>query len=120
MRELGEELAGRYDLILYDSPPVVAVTDAVVLSKSVDGVVLIAKAGKTTREILLKAARQLDDVGGHILGTVLNDFNIRGAGYRYYYYYYHYRSRDTEGEGGDPVIRKRVKRRRGSGSSHGG
>jgi len=120
MRELGEELAGRYDLILYDSPPVVAVTDAVVMSKSVDGVVLIAKAGKTTREILLKAARQLDDVGGHILGTVLNDFNIRGAGYRYYYYYYHYRSRDTEGEGGDPVIRKRVKRRRGSSSSHGG
>ncbi len=118
MHDLGEDLASRYDLILYDSPPVVAVTDAVVMSKTVDGVVLIAKAGKTTREILSKAARQLDDVGGHILGTVLNDFNIRGAGYRYYYYYYHYRSRDSEGgEGDGQVIRKRVKRRRSS-SSH--
>ncbi len=118
MKELGEELSQKYDLILYDSPPVVAVTDAVVLSKIVDGVVLIAKAGKTTREILYKAARQLDDVGGQILGTVLNDFNIKGAGYRYYYYYYHYRSRESEGEGGSPRTHTRVKRRRSS--SHGG
>ena len=79
---------------------------------------LIAKAGKTTREILYKAARQLDDVGGQILGTVLNDFNIKGAGYRYYYYYYHYRSRESEGEGGSPRTHTRVKRRRSS--SHGG
>lgn len=118
MREISDQMADRYDLILYDSPPVVAVTDAVVMSKMVDGVVLIAKAGKTTREIMFKAQRQLLDVGSLLLGTVLNDFNIRGAGYRYYYYYYHYRSREGEGEGeegGTPVVRKKVKRRRSSG-----
>ncbi|MHA1568960.1 MAG: GumC family protein [Alphaproteobacteria bacterium] len=114
MNQISEELSQRYDLLLFDSPPVVAVTDAVVMSKVADGVVLIAKAGKTTREILLKAARQLDDVEANILGTVLNDFNIRDAGYRYYYYYYHYRSRENEGEGGeaDKVVRKRKRRHR--------
>ncbi len=116
MREISDELADRYDLVLYDSPPVVAVTDAVVMSKSVEGVVLIAKAGKTTREILTKAVRQLTDVGTHVLGSVLNDFNIRGAGYRYYYYYYHYRSREGDEDGQEKVVRKRVKRRRSSGS----
>jgi len=117
MLQLGERLADRYDLVLFDSPPVVAVTDAVVMSKIVDGVVLIAKAGKTTSEIISKAARQLEDVGASILGTVLNDFNIRGAGYRYYYYYYHYRSREDgpESPDGGKVVRKRVKRRRSSG-----
>lgn len=114
MREISEELAERYDLVLFDSPPVVAVTDSVVMSKIVDGVVLIAKAGKTTREILTKAVRQLADVETHVLGSVLNDFNIRGAGYRYYYYYYHYRSRETDEDGQEKVVHKRVKKRRGS------
>ncbi|MDP8222706.1 MAG: polysaccharide biosynthesis tyrosine autokinase [Candidatus Lernaella stagnicola] len=113
MLELGLELAESYDLVLFDSPPVVAVTDAVVMSKIVDGVVLIAKAGKTTSEIISKAARQLGDVSASILGTVLNDFNIRSAGYRYYYYYYHYRSREEdEVNGEEKVVRKRVRRRR--------
>lgn len=113
MQEISHLLADKYDLVLFDSPPVVAVTDAVVMSKIVDGVVLIAKAGKTTREIVAKATRQLSDVGAQILGSVLNDFNIRSAGYRYYYYYYHYRSREDGDEGGNErVSRKRVKRRR--------
>jgi polysaccharide biosynthesis transport protein len=114
MRDLSYELADRYDLVLFDSPPIVAVTDAVVMSKIVDGVVIIAKAGKTTTEIVTKASRRLGDVKATILGSVLNDFNIRGAGYRYYYYYYHYRSREGEEEGGQPVGRKKVRRRRAS------
>jgi capsular exopolysaccharide synthesis family protein len=118
MKEISEQLADVYDLVLFDSPPIVAVTDAVVMSKIVDGVVLIAKAGRTTSELVSKAARQIGDVNGQILGTVLNDFNIRGAGYRYYYYYYHYRSREGEEEGGEEkVVRKRVRRRRSDSSS---
>lgn len=114
MRQISNDMADMFDLVLFDSPPVVAVTDAVVMSKIVDGVVLIAKAGKTTSEIVRKASRQLEDVQAHILGTVINDFNIRSAGYRYYYYYYHYRSREGDESGGtDKVVRKRVKRRHG-------
>ncbi len=118
MREISDQLAARFDLVLFDSPPVVAVTDAVVMSKMVDGVVLIAKAGKTTSEIIAKASRLLQGVGGHILGAVLNDFNVRSAGYRYYYYYYHYRSREGDDEGGaEKTVRKRVRRRRSESDS---
>lgn len=106
MEEVIKELEGLFDVILFDSPPIVAVTDAVVLSKKVDGVVLIIKSGKTTFEMLNKAQRQLGDVKADILGSVLNDFNIRDEGYRYYYYYRYYRSDDGDKE------MKRVKKRK--------
>jgi capsular exopolysaccharide synthesis family protein len=87
MEDLLPRLDERFDWVLFDSPPVIAVTDAVVLSRLADGVVLVVKAGKTTRDLVVRAKRQLDDVGAPILGTVLNDFNVLGDGYRYYYYY---------------------------------
>ena len=113
MQEIITELENRFDIVLFDSPPIVAVTDAVVLSKKVDGVVLIVKSGKTTSEMLVKAKRQLEDVSSHMLGTVLNDFNIKGEGYRYYYYYHYYRSHD------DGETQKRKVRKRSSGSNKG-
>ncbi|MCZ7585327.1 MAG: CpsD/CapB family tyrosine-protein kinase [Deltaproteobacteria bacterium] len=106
MAKMIEELNERFDLVLFDSPPVVAVTDAVVLSKSVDGVVVVVKAGKTTTELFGRAIRQLLDVQSHIVGSVLNDFNVRGEGYRYYYYYHYYRS-DEDGTPGSRVLKKR-------------
>ena len=107
MQEIIDELGHQFDIILFDSPPIVAVTDAVVLSKKVDGVVLIIKAGRTTSEMVLKAKKQLTDVTAHILGAVLNDFNIRGEGYRYYYYYHYYRSEESD------RVKKKVKRKSG-------
>ncbi|MCB1153608.1 capsular biosynthesis protein, partial [bacterium] len=95
-----------FDLVLFDSPPVVAVTDAAVLSRLVDGTIVVVKAGKTTTEMFKKALRQLEDVKSHTLGSILNDFNLRGEGYRYYYYYYHYRS----DEGGPDDGRRRRRR----------
>jgi capsular exopolysaccharide synthesis family protein len=109
MSRLMAELEERFDLIVFDSPPIVAVTDAIVLSRRVDGVVLVAKAGKTTTDIFSRALRQLEDVKSHVIGTVLNDFNIRGEGYRYYYYYHYYRS--DEDAASDPSRRRRVKKK---------
>jgi polysaccharide biosynthesis transport protein len=106
MDEVIAELETRFDIILFDSPPIVAVTDAVVLSKKVDGVVLIVKAGKTTSDMVARVKKQLSDVGSHILGSVLNDFNLKGEGYRYYYYYHYYRSDDDDTE------RRKVKKKR--------
>jgi len=109
MDEVIAELESMFDIILFDSPPIVAVTDAVVLSKNVDGVVLIVKSGKTTAEMVTKATRQLSDVKSSILGTVLNDFNIKGEGYRYYYYYRYYRREDGEQIHSKVKKKKRVK-----------
>ncbi len=87
-KEVLKELEVRFDRILLDSPPVLAVTDAVVLSRISDGVMLIAQAGKTQREDIAVAARQFRDVDAPILGVIMNDMDISQRRYGYYYYYY--------------------------------
>lgn len=87
---LVKQLEERYDRIIFDSPPVHAVTDAVILSQQVDGVVLVAKASQTAKEAIRRAARKLYDVKAVILGVVLNDLDFEEGGYGYYYYYHRY------------------------------
>jgi len=82
-------LRERYDCVVIDSPPVVPVTDSAVLSTVVDGTVLVVRAFKTTKDLARRAVRSIRDVGGHLVGTVLNavDLDRHEYGYRYYYYY---------------------------------
>lgn len=75
------------DILLFDCPPVVAVTDAAIMSRKVDGVILVSRLGVTDRGALLHAKELLDQVGAKILGVVAN--GVSGVnGYGYYYYYY--------------------------------
>ncbi len=93
-RKLVVELSRRYDRILFDSPPVAAVTDAMILAGEVDGVVLLVKAAHTSRDAVVRARRALTDVQARIVGAVLNavDLKSQGAGYYYadYAQYSHY------------------------------
>jgi succinoglycan biosynthesis transport protein ExoP len=82
-----EALAAEYDFILVDSPPVLAVTDAVVLSRRADGVIIVADAGTTRRGQLKQAVEQLRSSNAHLLGVVLNRLTPRSDGYYTYYYY---------------------------------
>lgn len=86
-KEVLTQLEERFDYILLDSPPVLAVTDAVVLSRISDGVMLIAQAGKTQRDEISIAARQFRDVDARILGLIMNDMDVSKKRYGYYYYY---------------------------------
>ncbi len=82
-------LGERFDRVVIDSPPVVPVTDAVVLAAQVDGTVLVIRAAKTSRESVVEARRALTNVGGRIVGGLLNSVDVsRGgyAGYKYSYY----------------------------------
>ena len=92
MGALIKELRKRYTRILIDSPPITAVTDAMVLSKYADGVVVIIRAGDTVREVAKNGVQQLRAVGAHILGGILNAVDIGRDKYYYHYYYqyYHY------------------------------
>ncbi len=91
MREFVAELKNRYQTVLFDTPPVIAVTDAVVLSLLLDGVVLVASAGQTTHQGLARAKSLLENVDAKILGAVLNKIEAKSAyGSYHYYYYYHY------------------------------
>lgn len=89
-----EDLLSRFDRIIFDSPPLLAVTDGALLSREVDGTILVARAGKTTKEALVRARRQLVAVGCHVAGVVVNDVNLKNSSYSEYYYYYHHYQQD--------------------------
>ncbi|RMH56062.1 MAG: polysaccharide biosynthesis tyrosine autokinase [Candidatus Hydrogenedentota bacterium] len=109
MTEMIREVREEYDVIVFDCPPVLPVTDAAVLSSKVDSVLLVYHVGKAAREALLRAKVQLENVGARLLGIVLNRIPAEGRlGYSYYYYHYHYYGDPTsEIETNGKVLRRR-------------
>jgi capsular exopolysaccharide synthesis family protein len=89
------ELEGMFDCLVFDSPPVTPVTDATLLSRSVDGVVLIVRANKTRRENLHRTLDSLRTVRANIFGVVLNDLDVTRRQYGYYGSTYYYRKANT-------------------------
>ncbi len=86
MRQLLAELAQTYDHILIDTPPLLHVTDGLVLSTMADGVILLVNSGKCTRDVLRSCRSQLAKVNAKVLGAVLNNFSFEKEGYGYYDY----------------------------------
>jgi len=84
----------RFDYVIIDSPPIVAVTDAEILARKVDGTILVCSAQITEIEMLTRAAELLRNDSSNLIGTVLNNFNVK-AGYGSYYKYYYYYSTKT-------------------------
>lgn len=97
-KQLLEQLSDRYDLVLLDSPPLLAASDAAVLSTSVDGVVFVARFKKTTKDLAKRMLRGLKDVNAPILGAVLNDVNLDSREYGYYAYKRYGYYGDTQAE----------------------
>lgn len=89
MRQLVERLKDEADVILFDTPPSLVVTDASVLAVEADGVLLVAEAGRTRRTVLKEAAGQLQQLGVKILGVVLNNVPVVRSKDYYYYRYHH-------------------------------
>lgn len=108
MKEFLKEASEAYDRVVFDSPPVMAVTDACILGSMVDGVVQVVHAGTTSRDVAARGRDQLQSVGVKILGSVLN--NVRTSGGDYYsspYYHYRYYSDYYEDGGGRKKRRKK-------------
>ena len=93
MEKIITALKSQVDMVVFDSPPLTAVTDAAVLSKKVDGVILVVESGKTKITAAQHAVKQLQRVGANILGVVIN--NVGANNHRYYFnYYYKYYTSD--------------------------
>ena len=103
MRRTLDEARSQFDIILFDSPPLLAVTDAAVLSTMVDGTILVVRMGSTAREAARRAVTQLRAVHARLLGAVLNDVSAKGASYYggYGYYYYSYYGTDGSARNGN-------------------
>lgn len=85
-----ESLEKKFDHILLDSPPLLGFADSLILSTTVDGVVLVVLGGKTPKETLQRAKEVLYQINAKILGVVINRVDIQRGNYGYYYYRYHY------------------------------
>lgn len=106
MKEFIQEVRKRYDFVLFDSPPIMGVSDASVLASEVDMALLVVQYRKYPQIMTLRAKQMVQKVGGNLLGVVLNNINISQDSYYYYYsgYYYDYYSygskkgEDSEGK----------------------
>ncbi|HQT91378.1 MAG TPA: CpsD/CapB family tyrosine-protein kinase [Candidatus Kryptobacter bacterium] len=99
MKQSMEIFKVSFDFVILDSPPVVAVTDGVILSKLTDGVVFVTLANRTEADVLEKAYATLKQVKAGIIGVVLNEFDVTkayGAYYRYYRYYHYYGNKEEK------------------------
>jgi len=88
MTALIENLKKEFDIILFDTPPVIAVTDAQIVASKCDGVVLVIDYGNVKKEIALKAKQLLELAHANLLGVVIN--NKKHTKHKEYYYYYYY------------------------------
>lgn len=94
MRSLITILKKRFDTIIFDSPPVMSVTDTSLLASFLDGVVFVIQSGKYSRSLTLRAKQQLDNVKAHIYGIVLNEIDMEKQ--KHYYAYSHYYTKNEE------------------------
>ena len=108
---LVEALRKEADIILFDSAPILAVADAIILAPKIDGAILVVEAGRTRPEALVDAKEALSKGNVNILGVVLNRVEVSGRG-GYYYYRYRYPSHYYDGEKEE---KKRDKRKHSSG-----
>lgn len=96
MTDLLAQLRQTYDRVIFDSPPITAVTDALALGPQLDGVVLVVRSRYTRRDQGAAVVRQLRDLGSRVVGVVLNAIDLRDGSPAYYYGKYDYSSHTDE------------------------
>ena len=96
--EVVEQLKGLFDYVIFDSPPVLAVTDSLIIGKHVDGVMMVVRAGNTSKGAVVQSRRRMDAIGVRLYGCVMNQVDAQAKNYRYHYHYYggKYYTADTE------------------------
>ncbi len=100
MSDMIAELKSRYDIIFFDSPPMLGVSDASVLASEVDQTIIVVQHRRFPRAMLTRVKQAVLGVGGNVLGVVLNNVDLKHDQNYYYYtnYYGYYQPRDKEGK----------------------
>lgn len=90
MKSFLRGLREKYDFIILDTPPVIMVTDAQILSQYADGSILVVSSGEAEREAVIQAKKLLEKVAAKIIGVILNKLDTSRKGHYGYYYQYYY------------------------------
>ncbi|MFQ6103606.1 MAG: polysaccharide biosynthesis tyrosine autokinase, partial [Candidatus Glassbacteria bacterium] len=88
MEEFISEVKKEFDIVLFDAPPTLPVTDSVILGSKVDGTILVYKVGRVARGMLKRAKAHLEAVGGSVWGVILNDVRAEVSSSLVSYHYY--------------------------------
>ncbi|MEU7861922.1 polysaccharide biosynthesis tyrosine autokinase [Nonomuraea sp. NPDC049141] len=96
MRNLLDQVVSEYDIVIIDAPPLLPVTDAATLSAICDGVLLVARYGKTRQEHILRGTELLSSISARIVGTVMNFVPAKASRYDGYGYGYGYETTETD------------------------
>jgi capsular exopolysaccharide synthesis family protein len=108
MKALMEQVTKEYDYVIFDTPPLISVSDSAILASQADGVLLVISPGKVKREIVRRTKELLERIGTPVLGCVFNGVEPSHSNYYYYYNYYRYYA-SPEGE---EEVGKRKKKKR--------
>jgi capsular exopolysaccharide synthesis family protein len=100
--ELVKSVSGKFDVVVFDSAPVMAVTDTLIMSRLLEGTIVVARAGKTTYEMINIGLTKLQEMSAAVLGVVVNGVQEKQREYYNYYQYHYY--------GGEEDNNDRVKR----------
>ena len=100
MSKLVARLEDQWDMVLFDSPPIVAVTDSSMISNEIDALIMVVKAGQTDLAAVDRTLDTISNVGSPLIGAILNVANPEtlAGKYSYYYSYYNYYYKADEGD----------------------
>ena len=101
--ELLASVLDKFDMVICDSPPILSVTDSLILSRKIQNVMVVARSGKATYEMVSKGLKSIHEIKARIIGILLNAVDYSKGGYYYYYRYhnYDYYTYQEEAEPGD-------------------
>jgi Mrp family chromosome partitioning ATPase len=99
MKDFLNEMRGKYDVVIVDSAPIIAVTDSEIISQLVDATILVASAETTEIDLLDKAVKLIKNDSSSFIGVVLNKFSYKAGYGSYYKYYYYYSDKNKKRKG---------------------
>jgi protein-tyrosine kinase len=96
IQQVRQDCESHYDLVLWDTPPIILVADAINLVAQCDGVILVVRSGAIPSSVLRRASRQIAQVNGRILGVLLNGVDLRRTDQEFYRYYHAYQQSGSD------------------------
>ncbi len=108
VKSMVKELGEKFDLVIFDSPPLMGISDTSIMAREVDGILLVLGYRKFPKEVAYRAVKTIENIEGNLIGAILNEVNLKRDDF--YYYRHNYRYYQTHG-GAVPEEKKSVSKK---------
>ncbi len=104
VKKMVKDLSGKFDLVIFDSPPLMGISDTSIMAREVDGILLVLGYRKFPKEVAYRAVKTIENIEGNLIGAILNEVNLKRDDF--YYYRHNYRYYQSHGCIVDPDKKK--------------